>query len=110
MFSLSLLTSKNARDLQIKVEKLKCLFNYFERVVTNETEYQKKERVVSFERQSIQINNNLWEESTKCLTNIHVSDGAMEEGNRGFSEVDIANKLIGGVSSAPAAFRKRSNF
>ncbi|XP_070545478.1 poly(ADP-ribose) glycohydrolase-like isoform X2 [Ptychodera flava] len=74
-----------------KVEKLKCILNYFKRVTTNTPT-----GTVTFTRRVIQ-NFPRWDKSSHSFTKLHVSStGTIEDDGQGMLQVDFANKYIGG--------------
>lgn len=77
----------------VKIEKLKCIINYFRRVLKKTPK-----GVISFERRSLshdEIPN--WLYSRKKLTKLKVLEkGLIEKQGVGMLQVDFANKLIGG--------------
>ena len=75
----------------LKLEKLKCLFNYFSRVLRD-----RPNGVVSFERQCLPVQSLNWWVSEKRLSMVKFSTGTIESKQKGWSEVDFANKYIGG--------------
>ncbi|RWS08243.1 poly(ADP-ribose) glycohydrolase-like isoform X3 [Dinothrombium tinctorium] len=87
------LFSNGTDKMRVKVEKLKCILNYFKRV-TEETPI----GVVSFERRSLSEQEiPSWSTSKKSLRNLQVfSDGLIENQGKGMLQVDFANKFVGG--------------
>ena len=76
----------------IKVEKLKCIFAYFEQLKDN-----MPKGVVTFERRGhSDLPKIFWSMSDKPMTGLKVKQGTIELEGKGFTEVDFANKYIGG--------------
>ncbi|XP_032792418.2 poly(ADP-ribose) glycohydrolase [Daphnia magna] len=73
--------------------KLRCLLNYFDRVVTEEPK-----GVVTFTRQVVSDSEYpSWDTASDTLNGFHVSsEGTIEKEGRGLLQVDFANKFIGG--------------
>lgn len=75
------------------IEKLKCIANYFERVLSNEM----PSNVITFQRHCIQPPSD-WEASDEKISTIKLfisSNGTIEEA-RGTLQVDFANRFVGG--------------
>lgn len=89
----SLLNLFDGDSMGIKMEKLKCIFNYFRRIL-KET----PQGIVSFERRCLlQQEIPDWSESTTKLSQMQVlSDGLIEKEGVGMLQIDFANKYIGG--------------
>ncbi|RWS25726.1 poly(ADP-ribose) glycohydrolase-like protein [Leptotrombidium deliense] len=89
----SLFSNASEKTLVIKVEKLKCILNYFRRI-TAET----PKGVVSFERRSLRKSELPdWKHSMKPLRCLKVfSEGLIESEGKGMLQVDFANKMVGG--------------
>ncbi|XP_064649413.1 poly(ADP-ribose) glycohydrolase-like [Lineus longissimus] len=74
-----------------KVEKLKCIFNYFKRVLPTAPE-----GIVTFTRKVLR-DAPKWSASVRKLTRLYVSAHGTIEGNgTGMLQADFANKYIGG--------------
>lgn len=71
--------------------KLLCIFNYFRRIETMDTD-----KKVIFKRQSIKPGSFKWKESKKRFTQLHVATYGQIEKQKGFLQVDFANKFVGG--------------
>ncbi|KAI4901044.1 hypothetical protein NFI96_034318, partial [Prochilodus magdalenae] len=78
-----------------KIEKLRCLFHYFNTVTDKD---RKPEGLVTFERICIPENKlPTWKKQKETLTNLHVtSEGSIEKEGSGMLQVDFAAKFIGG--------------
>ncbi|XP_054156131.1 poly(ADP-ribose) glycohydrolase-like [Oppia nitens] len=91
---LSLFTNYGYDDnSQTKIEKLKCIINYFRRVVKDPPT-----GVVSFERR-YRTSDELpvWQNSMKSLRKlVTMKNGFIENEGKGLLQVDFANKYIGG--------------
>ncbi|XP_054155582.1 poly(ADP-ribose) glycohydrolase-like [Oppia nitens] len=76
-----------------KLQKLRCIVNYFRRVLRN-----MPTGVVSFERRYLQIDDLPdWSQSTKTIRKlVPMTDGLIETAGSGFMQIDFANKNIGG--------------
>jgi poly(ADP-ribose) glycohydrolase len=74
------------------IEKLKCILNYFRRIVTK-----MPCGVITYLRKSKQVADD-WEDETKLLSSIkyHISNDKKIEEAEGMLQVDFANKFIGG--------------
>ncbi|XP_054155581.1 LOW QUALITY PROTEIN: poly(ADP-ribose) glycohydrolase-like [Oppia nitens] len=92
---LSLFTNHGQRgaDSTTKLQKLKCIVNYFRRVIRN-----MPTGVVSFERRYLQYNDLPdWSESEKTIRKlVPMTEGLIETEGSGFMQIDFANKNIGG--------------
>lgn len=77
----------------LKIEKLKCIINYFRRVLKNVPQ-----GIVSFERRCLQEQEVPdWESSEKKLCLVEVIDnGLIEKEGVGLLQVDFANRFVGG--------------
>lgn len=75
----------------VRLEKLKCLIHYFNRVVND-----MPKGTVTFTRQSVDHPTN-WDIDDTKLTALHVSsEGTIEDDGLGLLQVDFANKFLGG--------------
>ncbi|XP_046631255.1 poly(ADP-ribose) glycohydrolase-like [Daphnia pulicaria] len=74
-------------------EKLKCLLNYFDRVITKEPS-----GVVTFTRQVVRDSEfPNWETASETFGGFHVSsEGTIEKEGIGLLQMDFANKFLGG--------------
>ncbi|BFZ02721.1 hypothetical protein BsWGS_05759 [Bradybaena similaris] len=72
-----------------KVEKLKCIVNYFERVTTN-----MPDGFITYKR--VYRKPECWMTLESKLTKLHVSTEGTIEDERGFLQADFANKFVGG--------------
>ena len=81
---------KHPGEITIKLEKLKCLFNYFKRI------FQKSpDGIVTFERRQNKIGVD-WDSSSKTLKDVTIAMGPIESEFNDYPIIDFANKLIGG--------------
>lgn len=82
-------------DAQKSREKLKCIFNYFQRVCKDRISMQK--RVITYQRRSIKEFPN-WRSDSSKLSDIKYQVSASDtiESASGCLQVDFANKFVGG--------------
>jgi poly(ADP-ribose) glycohydrolase len=84
----------------LTVEKLKCLlFGYFDQVTR--ADYEFANNIITFERRKIDMDREevveMWQSSTRKLINMNVRvHGSIEDDAPCTSQVDFANKIIGG--------------
>lgn len=78
-------------DEDCKMEKLKCIINYFRRITSDEPK-----GMLTFHRKGLSESIE-WSRSKDSLTDLHVSEkGFIEREGRGMLQVDFANKFVGG--------------
>ena len=77
------------------MEKLKCIFSYFKQTLLDNTDLI---GVVSFERRFLNRRDTpIWAESEKSVTKLKVNlFGTIETEGYGFTEVNFANRYVGG--------------
>jgi len=77
----------------VKTEKIKCLLNYFQRVLN-----EMPTGTVTFHRKVLEENDEPdWENCRKEFHDLYAtSEGAIEEEGEGCLQVDFANRMIGG--------------
>ncbi|XP_052686077.1 poly(ADP-ribose) glycohydrolase-like isoform X2 [Crassostrea angulata] len=93
------------RYQDVKLEKLKCIFNYFRRVTTA-----MPAGVVTFTRQCVDKFPD-WKNLGDTLTDIHVSaEGTIEDDGDGLLQVDFANKYMGGGVLGMGAVQEEIRF
>ena len=78
---------------QVKTEKLKCILNYFQRVLS-----EMPTGTVSFHRKVLDKSNTPdWESCSAEFRGLYAtSSGTIEKGGQGCLQVDFANRMIGG--------------
>ena len=78
---------------EVKTEKLKCILNYFQRVLS-----EMPTGTVSFHRKVLKEEDTPdWENCTAGLSDLYAtSAGTIEEEGQGCLQVDFANRMIGG--------------
>jgi len=83
----------------IKLEKLKCLANYFKRIFTQDTSHPTQflvfERLVFGEDQEYSMTDQ-WKNSQQKLLNLKIQPTGKIEETQGAIEIDFANKFLGG--------------
>ena len=77
---------------KVKTEKLRCLLNYFRRVLSD-----MPCGTVTFTRKVLQPQENRWENSNDKIVDLCVvPHGTIEDDGEGMLQVDFANRMIGG--------------
>lgn len=87
------LYGRSSSDVSRKVEKLKCIVNYFERV-----KIKMPTGVITFTRHVLPAGAApRWDECSLKLTDLYVSSkGNIEDDGKGMLQADFANKFVGG--------------
>lgn len=77
-------------------EKLKCILNYFRRVLNED--FLLRKGVITFQRRSIQENFPIWREDERKISAVkyHISSSGKIETASGCLQVDFANRFVGG--------------
>ncbi|ODM88184.1 Poly(ADP-ribose) glycohydrolase, partial [Orchesella cincta] len=78
-----------------KVEKLKCIINYFQEMRNRAGTHRSGHVIISFERRCMNPNQN-WSQSYAPLVSVQVEQNKKIEKARGMLQVDFANKRVGG--------------
>ncbi|CAL8135921.1 unnamed protein product [Orchesella dallaii] len=79
----------------VKVEKLKCILNYFQQLGPPGQNSEKDHQVISFERRFVEDKTD-WASSTTKLIKVVVEPTKRIEEAHGMLQVDFANKIVGG--------------
>ena len=91
--SINFNTLLSSRSLKKQLNKLKCIFHYFERVLSSSSP---PTGAVTFTRQVLKDPPN-WDQCMKPFTAMHItSSGCIEDDGHGMLQVDFANKYVGG--------------
>jgi len=89
---------RDSRRHKVKLEKIKCIYNYFRRLSEgfNDSELISYERIVLKPKVHGNINLEFWKESMKPLRNCVIKDKGSIEDEDDAIQVDFANRCIGG--------------